>query len=220
MTGMTEELTGDRTLEMLRENKSLHGDWVVLEGKKTNYWVFEGLDLSLAVLTNCSFHGGYFAGADLSNARVSNCRFERSSLNNANLKFATFRDCSFDGATFASARMTQARFTNCTFRRCFFAGAAMRRVMFEDCCLAEVADLQHASVSWSGHGEQGRQLTAIITPQDETVYHCGCFHGSRKELLEFIHKEEEDEHHLSREWVKSRLQTLEIVDMLLHRVTP
>lgn len=70
--------------------------------------------------------------------------------------------------------------------------------------------VNQALVGWSGHGECGRVLRAWDCPERmKTMYSCGCFYGSREELIDFIHSDEERHH------IKSRLRALAHVDELL-----
>ena len=67
-----------------------------------------------------------------------------------------------------------------------------------------------AQVSFKGHGERGRMLTAY--QQEETLevfYQCGCFHGTAKDLIEYIAKGDEV-------YRKSRTIAFETVTMLLN----
>ena len=45
--------------------------------------------------------------------------------------------------------------------------------------------LKFAQVSWSGHGECGRQLSAVEFPDGLRLF-CGCFQGTPQELADYI----------------------------------
>lgn len=50
----------------------------------------------------------------------------------------------------------------------------------------------YAQVSFLGHGECGRMLTAIKQTEESEIYLCcGCFRGSEKDLKDFIANGEE-----------------------------
>ena len=73
---------------------------------------------------------------------------------------------------------------------------------------ARLFDAMHvwAQVAFAAHGECGRMLTAYrIAADSPTTYQCGCFDGSRDDLVAYI--EGGDEHMRS-----SRLRALAIVD--------
>lgn len=56
---------------------------------------------------------------------------------------------------------------------------------------ADLPEKHHyAQISFDGHGERGRKLTAFKTPE-ATTYSCGCFAGDEQELRKYIDRGEE-----------------------------
>lgn len=51
--------------------------------------------------------------------------------------------------------------------------------------LREALGIKYVQISWSGHGEAGRQLSAVVI-NAEPRYFCGCWQGTIEELREFI----------------------------------
>ena len=73
--------------------------------------------------------------------------------------------------------------------------------------LQQIIGKQFSQVSFSGHGECGRSLIAI--KENETVkLFCGCFSGTKEELIVYIEKGEE-------KYKKSRTLAMETVLQLV-----
>ena len=73
--------------------------------------------------------------------------------------------------------------------------------------LREIQGKQFSQISFSGHGECGRSLIAIKENELVKLF-CGCFSGTKEELIAYIEKGEE-------KYKKSRTLALDTVLMLL-----
>jgi len=136
-------------------------------------------DLSEAYLSGANLSGADLSGANLSRANLSWANLSGADLSRANLSRANLSWADLSGANLSRAQISESRGTI------------------------------SASVSWSGHGECGRQLLAIADPgEGPDTYHCGCFRGTRDQLIEYI-KTGKEKHRAS------RTLTLEVVDMLM-----
>jgi hypothetical protein len=134
-----------------------------------------------------NLYGADLYGADLSSADLSSADLSSANLRSANLFGANLYGANLYGANLSSANLFGAN----------LYGANLYGHVF-------------ASVAWSGHGERGRQLFALADQDGPGVdiYHCGCFRGTRNDLLAYIANGAES-------LKRSRRLAVEIVDMLL-----
>ena len=119
--------------------------------------VLRGADLRGAVLQRAVLRGADLSGADLSGADLSDAVLRGADLSGADLQCAVLR-----GADLSGAVLTYAKYKNGTVNAV-------------------------AQVSFTTHGECGRQLMAIRT-ETETSIICGCFTGSPEDLEAYIAK--------------------------------
>jgi len=111
-----------------------------------------------------------FRYADFRSADFSSANFRYADFSSAN-----FRSADFSYADFSSANFSYANFSYANFRSADFSSAA---------------GVLYAQISFTGHGEMGRQLL-VIKIQAETKLFCGCFSGSESDLREYIKNGEE-----------------------------
>jgi hypothetical protein len=156
-----------------------------------------GVDLRGADLRGVDLRGVDLRGAKLSDANLRGVDLRGVDLRGANLRGANLRGADLRGAKLSDANLSYTNLRGADFRDADFYSAHMQ------CNSGLIA----VSVTWPGHGECGRQLLAI-KQEGDAVYFCGCFSGSRDELLEYI-KNGEEKHR------PSRSLTLDVVDMLL-----
>lgn len=151
-------------------------------------------DLRYADLRAADLHGAKLRGADLYGADLHGADLRAADLSGADLRDADLRDANLRGAKLYGANLS---------------GANLRGARLSGAQMSEVLGVRVVAVTWSGHGEQGRQLLAV-DDQDEgvTIYHCGCFRGTREGLIQYI-KTGDGAHQAS------RTLTLDVVDMLL-----
>ena len=158
-----------------------HAKWLRSEGGAR-------ADLSFA---NLSFAN--LSGANLSFANLSRANLSGANLSRADLSFANLSGANLSGANLSFANLSGAN----------LSGANLSR--------ANLSFAVHAwaQISWNGHGECGRMLTAVIYKEGEdAVLQCGCFSGSAAELKGYI---KDGDSNLS----KSRTKAMEIVLDLL-----
>lgn len=104
-------------------------------------------------------------------------------LSDANLSGANLSGADFNGADFNGAGLGRANLVGAVLR-----GADLRSAYLSDANLSGARltpGHAYASVSWTGHGECGRQLSAYHDGT-ETRYFCGCFTGSIDALRAYI----------------------------------
>ncbi len=127
-------------------------------------------------------------GADLSGANLAGADLAGANLARADLPWANLSGADLTGADLSGANL---------------AGANLAR--------ADLTEALHAfaTVSFLGHGERGRTLTAIRRKEgDAPELFCGCFTGNTKALREYIEKGEA-------KYRKTRTLALETVLTLL-----
>ena len=127
--------------------------------------------------------GASLYGADLSGANLSG----------ANLYGANLYGADLYGANLSRADLSRANLSRADLSRADLSGAVYA----------------WAQVAFMGHGECGRMLTAVQFKEGEaTVYQCGCFSGSREELVKYIDSG-------GRGYMASRRAALDAVDTLI-----
>lgn len=115
-----------------------------------------------------------FSGADLSGANLSESDLRGTNFTGANIGRVNFRNANLREANLGDVSLITASNLN---------GADLRE--------ANLGESKYVSCSFTGHGECGRMLTAIKTPDDVTFF-CGCFKGSLDELTDYIEKGKEE----------------------------
>ena len=135
-----------------------------------------------AILTEHSLwlasNGGkqaYLSGADLSSADFSGANLRDANLSGANLSGANLSGAYLSGTDLRGANLRSADLSSVDLSSVDLSGAN----------LSEVLGFRTAACHWSGHGERGRQLSAVLLP-DGLRFHCGCFSGSVQALRDYI----------------------------------
>jgi len=133
-------------------------------GKRAN---LSRADLSGANLSRADLYGANLYGADLSGANLSGANLSGADLYGANLSGADLSGADLSGADLSRAILSRAILSRAILSRAILSG--------------------YAQVSFKGHGEIGRMLTAIRqTPDSELYFCCGCFRGSESDLRTYI----------------------------------
>ena len=122
-------------------------------------------NLSDANLRGAYLSGAYLSGANLRGAYLSGANLRGSDLSGANLSGADLSGASLRGANLRGSDLSGANLSGSD--------------------LSEVRGVTVAACHWSSHGEQGRQLLAVLLP-DGLLFYCGCFVGSEQELRTYI----------------------------------
>lgn len=117
-------------------------------------------------LRNCE-HGKQ---ANLSGANLRGTNLSGANLGNAFLSGADLR-----GANLSGANLRVANLSGADLRGAFLSGANLRGVK----------GVIVASCHWTYHGEQGRQVNAMLI-DDTIMFFCGCFIGDELKLREYI----------------------------------
>jgi uncharacterized protein YjbI with pentapeptide repeats len=122
------------------------------------------------------------SGADLSRADLSRANLSRANLSGADLSRANLSGADLSCANLSGADLSCANLSGADLSRANLSGADL------SCANLYGANLYaYASVCFKGHGECGRQLTALIQKEGDPIkLWCGCFCGSVDELRKYI----------------------------------
>jgi len=132
------------------------------------------------------------SGANLSRANLSGANLSRADLYGANLSRANLSRADLSGANLYGANLSRA----------YLYGAN----------LYGKPVVSHSMVQFSGHGECGRTLTGVATV-DEVHFFCGCFSGTKAELVKYIKDG-------CKTYAKTRTLAMKTVLMLLKAKNP
>ena len=113
--------------------------------------------------------------ADLCGANLYGADLCGADLYGANLRSADLRSADLCGANLCGADLRSADLRSANLCGANLCGAN----------LPMSRGLKFAQVSWSGHGECGRQLSAVELPDGLRLF-CGCFQGTPQELADYI----------------------------------
>ena len=106
---------------------------------------------------------------------------EAAVANRASLVGARLDGASLDGASLDRASLVGASLVGASLVGASLVGARLDRARLDG------AGHTWAQVSFKGHGEYGRMLTALVRKKgDEPELFCGCFTGSFADLEEYI----------------------------------
>lgn len=142
------------------------------------------VDLRGARLRWANLRGAALSGADLRWVNLHNADLRNADLRNADLRWANLRGADLREADLRNARLFEADLSDADLNEA--SGAP-----------------PYYSVSWSGHGEAGRRLHAVLV-DGALQFSCGCFSGDEDELRQYIEDDEEV-------YKQSRLKALEII---------
>ena len=143
--------------------------------------------------------------ADLRGADLRDADLRGAVLTHAVLTHADLRDAVLTGADLTGADLRHAVLTGADLRGAVLRGADMRGAD-----LTGGKFLSRSAVQFTGHGECGRELSAIKTDaQDNPItMWCGCFVGTPEELHKYIADGDE-------KYRRTRTLAMETVLMLL-----
>lgn len=160
----------------------LHNQWLRGEGGARG-------NLSYADLIDVDLSGAHLSGANLRGSILYD-----ANLSNADLSGADFSSANLRNADFSNADMSDANFSEAILSGADFSGS--------------IGGPSYYSISWIGHGEQGRRLHAV-EQNGELVFSCGCWSGSESDLRQYIKDGDAD-------YRASRLKALDII-LELHK---
>jgi len=143
----------------LHEILTAHAAWLAdpAKGRRAN--------LSGADLRRADLRRAVLSGADLSEADLSEANLRGAVLSEANLRGADLSGANLSGADLSEADLSEAN---------------LRRAD-----LSESTGVLFAQVAWTGHGERGRQLSAVMLAEGLRFF-CGCFQGTEADLRAYI----------------------------------
>ena len=116
--------------------------------------------------------------ASLDGARLDGASLDGASLDGASLDGASLDRASLDRASLDRARLDGARLDRASLDRARLDRASLDRARLDG----------WAQVSFAGHGECGRMLTAILQDKKPAQFFCGCFYGNEAALRDYIAK--------------------------------
>ena len=162
-----------------------HAKWLANDGgSRAN---LSGADLSRANLSRADLSGANLSGANLSRADLYGANLSRADLYGANLY----------GANLSGANLSRANLSRADLSCADLYGKPV---------------VSHSMVQFSGHGECGRTLTGVATV-DEVHFFCGCFSGTKAELVKYIKDG-------CKTYAKTRTLAMKTVLMLLKAKNP
>ena len=149
---------------------------IKIRNRWTNVVIHEGNHVSLreAVATAIKVDVN-LSGADLRSANLSG-----ANLSGADLRSADLRSANLSGANLSDVNLSDVNLSGADLR-----SANLSDVNLSDVNLSGADGLCYAQVSFSGHGECGRMLTAIKRTEEIELF-CGCFTGNVEALRQYI----------------------------------
>jgi hypothetical protein len=181
-----------------------HGKWLRDEpGGERAYLAGANLaraNLAGANLARANLNGAYLARADLARANLARANLNGADLARADLARAYLARADLAGADLAGADLAGADLAGAYLAGAYLAGANLSSANLSGANLSGAnlsgADMRGAngiyrtaSVSFTGHGECGRLLCAIIREKGQPAeLSCGCFTGDTGALRGYIEK--------------------------------
>jgi len=107
------------------------------------------------------------------------------------------------GADLSGANLSGANLYKADLSGVNLSGASLYKADLSGADLSGAEGIKYAFCCWDGHGECGRTLLAVKI-NEEDVYFCGCFTGSKEQLEKYIDEGED-------KFKKSRLIAMEFV---------
>jgi hypothetical protein len=137
-------------------------------------------NLSGANLIDANLSGANLIDANLSGANLSGANLVDANLIGASLSGASLIDANLSGANLSGANLVDANLIGASLSGASLSGASLIDANLRGAKISRVAQL-----SFTGHGQCGRTLTAIQTEKEIHIL-CGCFSGSPDELRAWI----------------------------------
>jgi hypothetical protein len=109
----------------------------------------------------------------------------RANLSGADLSWANLSRANLRGADLSGANLSRANLRGANMSRANLRGANLRGAD-----MSGAIGLRYAQCSFDAHGENGRQLSAVVIAGELRLF-CGCFSGALAELDAYIDKGEE-----------------------------
>jgi len=191
LVNQNDVMTKEHVLSLIKLSKE-SGTPVNLIGANLDGLDLTGFNLEKAVMCGAKLRGTILNDAILTRADLSMAKLNRVSMKNAvlcrvNFKLADLYEANLRGSNLYCADMSNTNLresnlsgTNMLFVNLF--GARLHNANF-----AESNGIMHASCTFDGHGEAGRNLLGVAICGNITLF-CGCWQGSPEELKDYIDK--------------------------------
>ena len=134
---------------------------IQIKNRFTSEVIMEVPDLCGADLRGADLRGANLHGTDLCGANLRGADLSEANLRYTDLRGADLREACLRGADLSGADLRRAR------------------------------GLIYAQISFTGHGESGRQLLAVKI-DEQVIFFCGCFSGTEADLRVYIENGEEN----------------------------
>lgn len=162
------------THEEITEILKSHAEWLqnCEHGKHAN-------------LRGANLIGANLIGANLSNANLSGANLRGADLRGADLSDADLRGANLGGVNLSGSNLSDANLSYADLSDANLRYADLSNANLIGANLSSAKGVIVASCHWTYHGEQGRQVNAMLI--DNTImFFCGCFIGDELKLREYI----------------------------------
>ncbi|WVX87556.1 hypothetical protein EniLVp02_0217 [Vibrio phage EniLVp02] len=161
----------------------------------------------------CNMQNVGFKNCDLTGTHFETCDIDGATYEDCILRYAVFGTCYTDGGgKFINCNLKNVRLRGTTFgtdwefinTTRFLDWRPMSEVGYDSSFMPgrcgtihnsylKDTGVAYYSITFPGHGETGRTLSAFVYPDDvEPTFCCGCFNGNEKELRDYINAEYDD----------------------------
>ena len=139
---------------------------IQIKNRFTSEVIMEVPNLRGADLCGANLRGADLRGANLHGTDLCGADLRGANLRGANLRYTNLHGADLHGTDLCGADLS---------------GADLRRAR----------GLIYAQISFTGHGESGRQLLAVKI-DEQVIFFCGCFSGTEADLRVYIENGEEN----------------------------
>ena len=133
---------------------------------------------------------GVAKGVSFTYANLQNANLQGANLQNANLQNANLWDANLWGANLQGANLWDANLWGANLWDANLQNANLQGANLQNANLSCTAGIVYATCSFTGFGECGRTISGVVIDGDVRFF-CGCFIGSKKELLSYIREGDE-----------------------------
>lgn len=190
-----------RDLDEWKRSKRRKKPKMILTNRHLDGVVFENMDLRNYDFSNSELHNCMFKNCQLHSANFTGTKFRYTTFDRSRLDYGVFNYCSGMFLKFYMCDAAHTKFKYCKFDWLEFE---FTRISWADLQFTKVIQLEinhsdtrgvkglkRIALAWSLHGECGREVSVTkLGSGGTTQFHCGCFHGSRKELEYLIRNED------------------------------
>jgi uncharacterized protein YjbI with pentapeptide repeats len=209
----------DKLYKRHREQAGLAGSRILqLTDTIVRNVVMDGLDLSNARFTNCSFESVQFPNVDMSYSsfyacQLTDCIFDYTKAFSTTFNKSVIANCEIENSAFTKSTFVKARLSNANtyqtgFKECNFVEAKIRNCdflwsLFSDCtwlnAIFEFRSLEFCNTTIVG-GDlpyasctwkgfgEQDRIITAIKQKTKVMFFCGCFSGDKKQLERYIER--------------------------------